>query len=562
MSRSSGLLVGRRALGWLGVCAAALVLGWSGGSSHTGTPGPGSTAGAAGVAGVAHAAVPVSLTAAGLPGAVSTDMLTVFPTSATAGDPTALTFTYTANLVIDGMLTITVPAGWTPPSQTPGAGYTTVSCPLLIQSAPQCGLAVDPAAMTITVTNLYRDSDFGRTLTISYQMATPPATAGTSTFDAAVQDSSTAAPVMLTAPPVVAVNCPDGTGSIAVSPQQVTASQARTLTFGYTAGSCGTQAGGLVELQLPAGWPSGGSVAWTGNGTAAASGSTIFASTGILAPGQTVDLSYGPVPVPAAAQAYAFGAEERSSRGGTLTPLPGPLTVTVMQAYVTPPPPPRAGAGEITVSPARAVSGQAGTLAFTYTAAGGGLAASGEVTIRVPPGWTAPSRTRGRAGYVSSTEGAVSVSGRLVTVTGADLAGGQRLTIAYAAGIAPRLPGASTFVTSERPDGSVPLAVLALSPSVTVIRAGIVTPSGPAWPAGLYLLIVLAAAAAIAAGGVAAHLLRRGGQVSAGTSVQAVPRAGPPATLAVREVGRTPTLTVRIEPQASTAVTTIKEGRP
>ena len=181
--------------------------------------------------------------------------------------PHDLTFTYTANLVQDGTLTITVPPGWTPPSQTPGDGYTTVSCPQLILSAPACGLTVDPAAMTITVTNIYRDSDWGRTLTVDYTMATPPATAGTSTFNATEQDSSTPTPVTLPALPV-AVNCPDGTGSIAVAPQQVTASQMRTLMFSYTAGGCGTQAGGLVELQVPNGWPAGGNVAWTGGGTA------------------------------------------------------------------------------------------------------------------------------------------------------------------------------------------------------------------------------------------------------------------------------------------------------
>jgi hypothetical protein len=530
----------RRALEWLGICAAMLILGWPAGSAPR------------------TAAAPMSLAAADRPGAVGPQTLAVYPASVTASDPmTTLAFTYTANLVQDGTLTITVPPGWTPPSQAPGDGYTTVSCPQLIPSAPQCGLTVDPAAMTITVTNIYRDSDWGRMLTVDYTMATPPATAGTSTFNATEQDSSTPTPVMLPALPV-AVNCPDGTGSIAVSPQQVTASQMRTLMFSYTAGGCGTQAGGLVELQVPDGWPSGGNVAWTGGGAASISGSTITAPAGNLAPGQTVTLSYGPVQAPAILQPYTFTAEEQSSQGGTLQPLSGPLTVTVTQAFVSPP----GGAGMIAVSPRRAVAGRARTLTFTYTAPDGGLAASGEVTVQVPGEWTAPSRTRGQAGYVSSSEGAISASGRLITVTGVALAAGQQLTITYAAGIAPRLPGTSTFVTSERPDGTVRLAALARPASVTVIPAGIVTPSGPSSSADLlYLLIGLAAVVAVAAGVLAAHLLRRGGQVTAGASVRAVPHAGPPPTLAVRDTGRRPTLTVRLEPQASTAITTIKEGR-
>jgi hypothetical protein len=548
-----------------------LILGWPGGSA-------------------AHAAL-MSLTAAGRPASVGADTLMVSPTSATASATTMLTFTFTANLLIDdGTLTLTVPPGWTPPSQTPGPGYTTVSCPSTLRSAPPCGLTVSASAMTITVTNVYRDVDYGQTITISYQMAQASATAGNSTFDAAVESSPSAAPSQL-APAVVAVNCPDGTGAVTVSPQQVTASKTTTLMFTYTAGSCGTQAGGLVELTVPGAWASpvaasGGNLTWTGSGTLSTTGSTIVAPAGNLAPGQTFTISYGPVQAPAA-QAYLFGAQEQSAQDGTLTALSGPApTVTVTPAtVVTTPPPPQGGAGMIAVSPARAVAGRASTLRFTYTAADGGLSPSGEVTVQVPPDWTAPSGTAGKAGYASSDGGLLSVSGRHITVTGAALLPGQQLIITYTAGIAPRLPGASTFVTSEQPDGTARLAALAQSPSVTVVLVGgggsVSRTSSP----GLLLLIGLAIIV-VAAGALAAHLLRRraahllrrraahllrwraaqlprgsGGQVAAGASVRAVPRTGPPATLAVRDTGRRPTLTVRIEPQASTAVTTIKEAR-
>ena len=553
MYRSSGR-TRRGALRWLGICAAALVLGWPGGSP-------------------AHAAL-MSLTAAGRPASVGADTLMVTPTSATASATTMLTFTFTANLLIDdGTVTLTVPPGWTPPSQTPGPGYATVSCPSTLRSAPPCGLTVSASAMTITVTNVYRDVDYGQTITIGYQMAQAPATAGNSAFDATVQSSPSAAPSQL-APAVVAVNCPDGTGAVAVSPQQVTASKTTTLMFTYTAGSCGTQAGGLVELTVPGAWAapaaaSGGNLTWTGSGTLSTTGSTIIAPAGNLAPGQTFTISYGPVRAPAA-QAYVFGAQEQSAQDGTLTTLPGPApTVTVTPAtVVTTPPPPQGGVGMIAVSPGRAVAGRASTLRFTYTAADGGLPATGAVTVQVPPGWTAPSGTAGKAGYASSDGGAVSVSGRLITVTGVALLPGQQLIITYTAGIAPRLPGASTFVTSEQPDGTVPLAALAQSPSVTVVPAGAGTTRKPASSLPLLLLIGLGVLI-VAAGALAAHLLRRraaqlprrGGQLTAAASVRAVPRSGPPATLAVRDTGRRPTLTVRIEPHASTAVTTIKEAR-
>jgi hypothetical protein len=553
MYRSSGR-TRRGALRWLGICAAALVLGWPGGSP-------------------AHAAL-MSLTAAGRPASVGADTLMVTPTSATASATTMLTFTFTANLLIDdGTVTLTVPPGWTPPSQTPGPGYATVSCPSTLRSAPPCGLTVSASAMTITVTNVYRDVDYGQTITIGYQMAQAPATAGNSAFDATVQSSPSAAASQL-APAVVAVNCPDGTGAVAVSPQQVTASKTTTLMFTYTAGSCGTQAGGLVELTVPGAWAapaaaSGGNLTWTGSGTLSTTGSTIIAPAGNLAPGQMFTISYGPVQAPAA-QAYVFGAQEQSAQDGTLTTLSGPApTVTVTPAtVVTTPPPPQGGVGMIAVSPGRAVAGRASTLRFTYTAADGGLPATGAVTVQVPPGWTAPSGTAGKAGYASSDGGAVSVSGRLITVTGVALLPGQQLIITYTAGIAPRLPGASTFVTSEQPDGTVPLAALAQSPSVTVVPAGAGTTRKPASSLPLLLLIGLGVLI-VAAGALAAHLLRRraaqlprrGGQLTAAASVRAVPQTGPPATLAVRDTGRRPTLTVRIEPQASTAVTTIKEAR-
>jgi hypothetical protein len=554
MYRSSGR-TRRGALRWLGICAAVLVLGWPGGSP-------------------AHAAL-MSLTATGRPASVGADTLMVSPTSVTASATTMLTFTFTANLLLnDGTLTLTVPPGWTPPSQTPGPGYTTVSCPAAIPSAPACQLTVSASAMTITVSNAYRDVDFGQTITIGYQMAQAPATAGNSPFDATVQSSAAAGPSQL-APAVVAVNCPDGTGAVTVSPQQVTASKTTTLMFTYTAGNCGTQAGGLVELTVPGAWASpvaasGGNLTWTGSGTLSTTGSTIIAPAGNLAPGQTFTISYGPVQAPAA-QAYLFGAQEQSAQDGTLTTLSGPApTVTVTPAtVVTTPPPPLGGVGMIAVSPARAVAGRASTLRFTYTAADGGLSPSGEVTVQVPPGWTAPSGTAGKAGYASSRGGLLSVSGRQITVTGAALLPGQQLIITYAAGIAPRLPGASTFVTSEQPDGTVPLAALAQSPSVTVVPVGGGSVRRTSSP-GLLLLIGLAIVV-VAVGALAAHLLRRraaqlprrgGGQVAAGASVRAVPRTGPPTTLAVRDVGRRPTLTVRIEPQASTAVTTIKEARP
>jgi len=64
------------------------------------------------------------------------------------------------------------------------------------------------------------------------------------------------------------------------------------------------------------------------------------------------------------------------------------------------------------------------------------------------------------------------------------------------------------------------------------------------------------------AGHLAVRTLRRGGHGAAAGRVQAVPRAGPPPSLTVRDTGDRPALTVRIEPRAGAIVTTIKESQP
>ena len=60
----------------------------------------------------------------------------------------------------------------------------------------------------------------------------------------------------------------------------------------------------------------------------------------------------------------------------------------------------------------------------------------------------------------------------------------------------------------------------------------------------------------------ASRLLHRGGHGTGGGDVSAVPHTGPPPSVAVRDTGTRPTLTVRIEPHPGATVTTIEETRP
>jgi hypothetical protein len=77
------------------------------------------------------------------------------------------------------------------------------------------------------------------------------------------------------------------------------------------------------------------------------------------------------------------------------------------------------------------------------------------------------------------------------------------------------------------------------------------------------LLVVLGLVLVAGTAGLAAFRPpRRGGHGTAGGSVRAVPRTGPPPSVTVRDTGDSPALTVRIEPRAGATMTTIEERVP
>src|SRR6185295_8598820 len=79
------------------------------------------------------------------------------------------------------------------------------------------------------------------------------------------------------------------------------------------------------------------------------------------------------------------------------------------------------GSGSITTTTSVVSASSAGnTVAFTYTAATGGLA-SGAVTIAVPSGWSAPSTTGSAAGFTTASTGTVSVAAQTITVSSVTL---------------------------------------------------------------------------------------------------------------------------------------------
>ena len=133
------------------------------------------------------------------------------------------------------------------------------------------------------------------------------------------------------------------------------------------------------------------------------------------------------------------------------------------------------GSGTMTVSPGSVVAGSSGnTLAFTYTAAPGGML-NGELEIAVPPGWTAPATTSGTAGYTTADTGTVVVSGQTIQVAGVTLAGGAALTVTYGdrtgngpGAAAPGAPSSAAFHAQEESTNGGSLTALAGSPRVSV----------------------------------------------------------------------------------------------
>jgi hypothetical protein len=114
------------------------------------------------------------------------------------------------------------------------------------------------------------------------------------------------------------------------------------------------------------------------------------------------------------------------------------------------------------------------TIVFTYTAAGVGIA-NGTVTLGVPSGWSAPSLHHAARGYVTASEGALSLSGRTIKVSGLTLAGGATLKITYGSkagggsgATAPKHRGAQQWRTHERSSATGTQTPLATSPSITV----------------------------------------------------------------------------------------------
>jgi hypothetical protein len=397
-----------------------------------------------------------------------------------------ITFTYTAATggMVNGSVSIDVPANWSAPSTTGSAdGYS---------NSTSGTLAV--AGQTITVSGLTLTAD--STVDIVYGSttgggngATASSATGAVTWQAAQRSVNVGTLANLATSPSITQNAANGSGTMSPSISAVAApSTGNTITFTYTAAT-GGMANGSVSIDVPAGWSapstngSANGYSTSTSGTLGVAGQTITVSGLALAGGATFDIVYGSTAgggsgatASSATGAVTWQAKQRSVGVGTLVDLAASPSITQYAAN---------GSGTMSPSPSTVGYATAGnTLTFTYTAASGGMA-NGSVSIDVPGSWSAPSTTGTAAGYSTSTSGTVGVVGQTITVSGLTLAGGGTVDIVYGStagggpgATAPASAGAQTWQAKQRSTSSGSLANLASSPSVTVAAQ-------PAAPSGL-----------------------------------------------------------------------------
>lgn len=135
----------------------------------------------------------------------------------------------------------------------------------------------------------------------------------------------------------------------------------------------------------------------------------------------------------------------------------------------------RDGSGRFTTGTRKVLAGTAGnTIDFVYTADPGGMT-DGSLSFDVPSGWSAPSIDGNAGGYVTASDGQVSIHGDNITVSHLTLLGGEQVTVTYGStrwsgpgASAPTRYGTVQWPATERSTPGGHLTALASPPSVTV----------------------------------------------------------------------------------------------
>jgi fibronectin-binding autotransporter adhesin len=399
------------------------------------------------------------------------------PTVAPGSTGHTIEFTYTAAFggIFDGVVALTVPAGWSAPadSDSTAEGYTTTD------AGCGCLIVVDRTIYVyFLVLGVFGQPD---TFHIEYgdktgggPGATAPSTPGRYGWRSASQASCDCNSHLrkLAASPMIRVLAADGSGTMSASPTEVSANSHRTVVFAYKPAEGGMD-DGAVSVDVPAGWsapsinPASAGYVTASAGTVSTLGPTITVS-GLTLFGGGVKITYGNrsgggpgALVSSSTGAATWTAKQKSGAGGALTALTSSPQVTVFAPD---------GSGTLTTPTTTVTHGSSGnTISFTYAAAPGGTS-NGSVAVRVPGGWSAPSTSNASLGYTTASTGTVSVSAQTIVVSGLTLAGGGTVTITYGAGsgaTAPATLGARSWRSTESSTGTN-RSPLASSPTITV----------------------------------------------------------------------------------------------
>jgi hypothetical protein len=270
--------------GWAGVCAVAVAV--------------------AGAVALAWPAFPATPSGTGIL------VVSSSPSPVVASQPVTLTFSFTAPAnppLPVYYVTLTMPTGWT---ASPPSGLTCVACSPKSASGTQIEIWMQKGAT-------------GFTLTVP---ATPPGYAGPATFTATEQFDTSPPTTWDATPWPLTVNCPtDDLGTMAVAPSTVAVASSAVFTFTYTAGSCGTGAGGTVGVTVPSGWSSPGPVVAPADNPAS---------------GTQITFTYGPAQASFTGPA-TFSAWQAASDGPAQSLAAAPVVmVTQVQASRSPTPTP------------------------------------------------------------------------------------------------------------------------------------------------------------------------------------------------------------------------------
>ncbi len=382
-----------------------------------------------------------------------------------------------------------------------------------------------------------------------------------------------------------------GSGTLAVSPSgTVTASLGTMLTFSFTAPANPPSPDVIVTLFMPTGWtaspPSSVDLACPNSACSPGPVTSTQFEVVMFKGATTFTLAVQATP-PGSAGSYSFTATERfhSNPPATLDVMSAPVTVIC----------PADGLGTMAVNPSTVAVASSGTFTFTYTAGSCTAGAGGVAGVTVPGGWTPPGPATAPAGSlapgarVTFTYGPAQVgsAGPATFAAWQSAAGGPAQDLAAAPVVMVTQPQVASSSASTSPSTRPPPTSQSPTRSPTRSSVSGAGSSGPASSAvtssparggaagGQPVALVaggLTAGGLVLLAGLAGLLAsrsrrrggrpRRGGHGTGGGDVRAVPHTGPPPSVAVRDTGNRPALTVHLEPHAGATVTTIEEKRP